>query len=258
MSSLLIEDNAGVVVLTMHRPQVKNCIDDALMAALDSAVEALASREDLVAVVLTGAGQDAFCAGGDLKWMAGFDTPEKGQGMSRRMQGILHRLAGLPVPVIAVLNGYAFGGGTEIALAADLRIMESHAFFCFKQAQVGVMTGWGGGARLLDLVGYGRAFELLTTCPRVGPAEAIAMGLANREAPTGDGLAAAMELAGQLLRASPTSIRTTKSLLNRARGVDPVAASEIEADLFGDVWMSSEHKEALAAFSEKRRPNFRG
>ncbi len=258
MSSLLIEDNAGVVVLTMHRPQVKNCIDDALMTALDAAVTSLAGREDLVAVVLIGAGQDAFCAGGDLKWMGGFDTPKKGQGMSRRMQGILHRMAALPVPVIAVLNGYAFGGGTEIALAADLRIMEAHSFFCFKQAQVGVMTGWGGGARLLDLVGYGRAFDLLTTCPRVGPADAIAMGLANREAPTGQGLAEAHDLAEQLRRASPTSIRATKSLLNRARGVDPVSASEIEADLFGDVWMSTEHKEALSAFGEKRRPNFRG
>jgi enoyl-CoA hydratase len=258
MSGLLLEENAGVVVLTMHRPEVKNCIDDALMTALDSAVKTLAAREDLLAVVLTGAGQDAFCAGGDLKWMAGFDTPEKGQGMARRMQGILHRLAALPVPVIAVLNGYAFGGGTEIALAADLRIMEAHAFFCFKQAQVGVMTGWGGGARLLDLVGYGRAFDLLTTCPRVGPAQAIAMGLANREAPTGGGLDAAMELSDQLRRASPASIRVTKTLLHHARGVDPVAASEIEADLFGEVWMSAEHKEALAAFGEKRRPNFRG
>jgi enoyl-CoA hydratase/carnithine racemase len=258
MSSLLIEENAGVVVLTMHRPQVKNCIDDALMSALDAAVDALSGREDLVAVVLMGAGNESFCAGGDLKWMAGFDTPEKGQGMSRRMQGILHRLSALPMPVIAVLNGYAFGGGTEIALAADLRIMEAHSFFCFKQGQVGVMTGWGGGARLQDLVGYGRAFELLTTCPRVGPADAIAMGLANREAPTGQGLAAAHDLADQLRKASPTSVRATKKLLQQARGVEPVAASEIEADLFGDVWMSSEHKEALSAFGEKRRPNFRG
>ena len=111
---------------------------------------------------------------------------------------------------------------------------------------------------MLDLVGYGRAFDLLTTCPRVGPADAIAMGLANREAPKGQGLAAAQDLADQLRRASPTSIRATKSLLQQARGVDPVSASEIEAHLFGDVWMPSEHKEALSAFSGKRRPNFRG
>ena len=177
--------------------------------------------------------------------------------MSRRMQAILHRLSELAVPVIAVLNGYAFGGGTEIALAADMRIMASHAFLCFKQAQVGVMTGWGGGGRLLGLVGYGRAFELLTTCPKVGPADALAMGLANREAPSGEGLSVAQEICEHLRRASPTSVRTTKAFLRRAAGANPSTAAQIETELFGDVWMSAEHQEALLAFSQKRRPSFR-
>jgi len=257
MSSLLIRENDGVVVLTLNRPEVKNAIDDALMSELDTAVNLLSQREDLVAVVVTGAGSDAFCAGGDLKWLQAFDTPEKGQEMSRRMQDILHRLSGLAAPIIAVLNGYAFGGGTEIALAADMRILESHAFLCFKQAQVGVMTGWGGGGRLLNLVGYGRAFELLTTCPKVGPADALAMGLANREAESGKGLVAAQEICEQLRRASATSVRTTKALLRRAAGTDLTTAANIEAELFGDVWMSEEHQEALTAFSQKRRPSFR-
>ncbi|MEE2751410.1 MAG: enoyl-CoA hydratase/isomerase family protein [Myxococcota bacterium] len=257
MSSLLIQENDGVVVLTLNRPEVKNAIDDSLMSGLDDAVQSLSRREDLVSVVVTGAGSDAFCAGGDLKWLQAFDTPEKGQGMSRRMQDILHRLSALPAPVIAVLNGYAFGGGTEIALAADMRILEAHAFLCFKQAQVGVMTGWGGGGRLLSLVGYGRAFELLTTCPKVKPQEAIAMGLANREAASGEGLEVAQHLSDQLRRASATSVCSTKALLRRAAGTDPRAAAEIEAELFGDVWMSVEHQEALLAFSQKRRPSFR-
>ncbi|MDP6933144.1 MAG: enoyl-CoA hydratase/isomerase family protein [Myxococcota bacterium] len=257
MSSLLVREQDGVITLTMNRPQVRNAIDDAMMSALDSQVSALADRKDLVAVVLTGAGEESFCAGGDLRWMRSFDTPEKGQGMSRRMQDILHRLAALPVPVIGVLNGYAFGGGTEVALATDMRVLETHAFLCFKQVQVGVMTGWGGGGRLLHLVGYARALELLTTCRRVHGAEARSMGLANVVVPRGEGLAEALRICERLKRGAPGSIRASKALLRGAHGKTIHEAADLENELFGEVWASVDHLEALEAFDQKRRPDFR-
>jgi len=257
MSSILWEEDDGVVLLTLNRPGVKNAVDDSMMAGLEAVVARLAGTDGLVAVLLTAAGSDGFCSGGDLTWLQGLDTPEKGQAMARRMQSVLRGLSELPVPVIAVLNGYALGGGAEIALAADMRIMESHAYLCFKQARVGLMTGWGGGGRLLRLVGYARAFELLTTCPKLGPADARAMGLVNWEAPSGEGLRVAREICASLRRASPASVRVAKAFLSRAMGHGLDAAREIESDLFGDVWMSADHQEALAAFSQKRPPRFR-
>ena len=253
---LLVREDKGVAQLVLNRPEVKNAIDDALMSAIDQEVRALEGRDDLVAVVLTARGDEAFCAGGDLKWLQGFDTPEKGAGMSRRMQAILQRLSELPTPVIGILNGYALGGGTELALACDLRIMEEHSFLQFKQARVGVMSGWGGGPRLLRLVGYSRALELFATGRKLQPEEALALGLANRVVPRGGGEAAAEAMTDLFRRGSARSIRTIKRLLQGAVGKDQVAGAALEAALFSEVWCSPEHDEAVEAFLQKRRTDF--
>ena len=189
-------EDRGIVTLRLNRPEVKNAVDGEMMTALGEHVARLSVRDDLIAVILCAAGQESFCSGGDLVWMRGFDTPEKGSEMSRRMQGILQGIATLPAPVIGVVSGYALGGGTEVALACDLRVMEEHAFMQFKQARVGVMSGWGGGARLLRLVGYARAMELFASCRRLLPAEALELGLANEVVATGEGLDEALRIAG--------------------------------------------------------------
>jgi len=257
MSEVLeVCEDRGVVTLRINRPQVKNAVDDALMTALSDEVDRLAQRQDLVAVILCAAGGESFCSGGDLLWMGEFDTPEKGVEMSRRMQGILQRLSTLPAVVIAVVSGYALGGGTEVALACDLRVMEEHAFLQFKQARVGVMSGWGGGARLLRLVGYARAMELFASCRRVLPGEALELGLANKVVSTGSGEQEASVLADSFRKASGRSIRTIKSYLQQAVSLDQVAAAALEADCFREVWCSPEHGEAMDAFRNKRRPDF--
>ncbi len=257
MSKVLeVCEDRGVVTLRLNRPQVKNAVDGELMTLLDKQVQELSGRQDLVAVILCAAGGESFCSGGDLVWMREFDTPEKGVEMSRRMQGILQRLATLPAPVIGVLGGYALGGGTEVALACDLRVMEEHAFLQFKQARVGVMSGWGGGARLLRLVGYARAMDLFTSCRRVLPAEALELGLATQVVATGSGEQEATVLADSFRKASGRSIRTIKSYLQEAVMLDQVAAAALEAERFREVWCSPEHGEAMAAFRDKRRPDF--
>ena len=256
MSDFRFEEDDGVAVITIDRADVRNAVNGAVMDGIAEAVTGLKDREDIYAVILTGAGEESFCSGGDLKWLQRYDTGEKGQAMSRRMQANLDALNDLPMPVIAVLNGYALGGGAELALSCDLRVMEAHAFLCFKQAQMGLITGWNGGGRLLDLVGYARAMEVLVTCPKIGGPQALEWGLANAVVPKGQGLAAARKMVARIRRGSPRSVRAIKQLLQAGRGLDAQAKGAVEADLFRTVWASPDHQEALAAFFEKRRPNF--
>ncbi|MEE9275210.1 MAG: enoyl-CoA hydratase-related protein [bacterium] len=258
MSHLLCEEEGGVATLTLNRPEMKNPVDEEIMRGLSGHIDRLAGEADLRAVILTGAGGEAFCAGGDLKWLQSFDTGEKGEAMSRRMQDILSRLSRLPVPVIAVLNGYALGGGTEIALACDMRVMEAHAYLHFKQARVGLITAWGGAARLVRLAGYGRAMELLTACRKLESAEALRIGVANAVVPRGEGLAEGRRLAAEIVEGAPMSIRLIKRLLLAARELSGEAADKLEAALFREAWTSADHDEAVRAFLEKRAPEFRG
>lgn len=258
MADLLCERTGGSAVLRLNRPAARNAVNDEIMTTLDEEVARLARDPGLRAVLLTGAGGEAFCAGGDLKWLQSFPSAEEGVAVNGRMQGILSRLAALPVPVIAILNGYALGGGTEIAFACDLRIMEEHAYLSCRQARIGVMTGWGGGARLLRLVGHARAMELLATCRDVGAREALAMGLANAVVPRGAGLEEGLRFASEIAKGAPLAIRTIKEFLLEAGGISTPEGIGLEAKLFGPLWASGDHHEAVRAFVEKRAPVFKG
>tara|TARA_B100001250_G_scaffold145629_1_gene124679 strand:+ start:217 stop:996 length:780 start_codon:yes stop_codon:yes gene_type:complete len=257
MGVLLQEEQDGVVTLTIDRPSVKNAINGELMDALEERVDALGRRADLSAVIVTGSGQESFCAGGDLKWLKRYGTGVEGAAMSRKMQGSLTAISQLPVPVIGVLNGYAIGGGAEIALACDMRIIESHGYLCFKQVQVGLITGWSGGGRLVQTVGYPRAIELTTLCPRITPDRALALGLVNEVVSTGDGMDTALAWVTKIKRGAPRAIRAMKTLLRSVSAVDIEAATHLENQLFETVWAAPEHEEALAAFFEGRSPKFR-
>jgi enoyl-CoA hydratase/carnithine racemase len=258
VADLLCEREGGAAIIRLNRPAARNAVNAEIMAALEEEVERLARDPDLRAVLLTGSGGEAFCAGGDLKWLQSFPSAEEGMAVNGRMGGILFRLAALPVPVIAVLNGYALGGGTEIALACDIRVMEEHAYLSFRQARIGVMTGWGGGARLLRLVGHGRALELLATSREVGAREALAMGLANAAAPRGGGLAEGLRLAAEIAKGAPLAIRAIKRFLAAAAELPLEEALEMEAALFRPLWVSGDHHEGVRAFIEKRGPVFKG
>lgn len=258
MPHLLCEEKDGIATLTLNRPDVRNAIDDEIMRLLSGHVDRLAGDGDLRVVILTGAGGEAFCAGGDLKWLQTFETGEAGEGMSRRMQEILNNLSNLPVPVIGVLNGYALGGGTEIALACDIRIMEAHTYLSFRQARVGLMTGWGGGGRLPRLIGYARAMELLTTCRDIAGEEALSLGLANAVVPKGEGLEKGRQMAEAIAEGAPMSIRAIKRLLLTGAEMPLAGAANMEASLFRELWASADHGEAIQAFFEKRDPRFKG
>jgi len=252
---LQYDDQRGVILLTLDRPHVRNAIDASAMDALAEAAGRLEDHDSLVAVVLTGAGDRAFCSGGDLGWMRSLGSPADGEEMSRRMQTTLARLAGLPVPVVAALNGAAVGGGAEIALAADLRFAEEHVRLTFKQGRMGLAPGWGGAARLRRTVGYGRALDLLATGATVSAQEAAAMGLVDRVVPTGAAVDEALAWAERVRPLSGRSVGVMKRML---RGADDAAAAiDREAGLFREVWASPQHREAVSAFFEKRPATLR-
>ena len=258
MPDLIHEAEGALSTLKFNRKDVRNAINEQIMQGLSDALDYLEASRELRAVILTGVGEEAFCSGGDLKWLQSFESREAGMGMSRRMQEILGRLSGLPVPVIAVLNGYALGGGTEIAMACDMRIIEEHAYMSFKQARVGLMTGWGGGGRLLRTIGYGRAMELLTTCKELPPEDALKMGLANDVVPKGNGLRVAKAMVDEISKSAPGSIRSLKGLLLFGLENTLDETTGLESSLFADLWVSEDHDEAVKAFFEKRNPAFKG
>jgi len=258
MPDLVHEAEGELSILKFNRKDVRNAINEEIMQGLSDTLDYLEASHELRAVILTGAGEEAFCSGGDLKWLQSFESREAGMGMSRRMQEIMGRLSALPVPVIAVLNGYALGGGTEIAMACDMRIIEEHTYMSFKQARVGLMTGWGGGGRLLRTIGYGRALELLTTCKELSPEDALKMGLANAIVPKGDGLRVAKAMVKEISKSAPGAIRSLKELLLFGLENTLDETTGLESSLFADLWVSEDHDEAVKAFFEKRSPVFKG
>ncbi|MDE0330587.1 MAG: enoyl-CoA hydratase/isomerase family protein [Nitrospinae bacterium] len=258
MPDLIHEVDGALSTLKFNRKDVRNAINEEIMQGLSDALDSLEASRELRAVILTGMGEEAFCSGGDLKWLQSFESHEAGMGMSTRMQEILRRLSALPVPVIAVLNGYALGGGTEIAMACDMRVIEEHAYMSFKQARVGLMTGWGGGGRLLRTIGYGRALELLTTCKELSPEDALKMGLANAIVPKGDGLRVAKAMVKEISKSAPGAIRSLKELLLFGLENTLDETTGLESSLFADLWVSEDHDEAVKAFFEKRSPVFKG
>jgi enoyl-CoA hydratase len=248
----------GVGVLTIDRPAVHNAISLATMAELDRVLSWLENSSKVGAVVMTGAGERIFVSGGDLKDFAQLETHEAAAAMSRRMQSLMARFEMLPVPVIGAINGDCLGGGCEVALAADIRVVGDGAHFGFKQVALGITPAWGGRRRLVRLVGRAKALTLLLSGDLLDARQAERIGLADKVVPRGEELAAAIELAHQIAANPPLAVRAIKRAVNydSATGGDEVMA--FEADLFAETWISGDHQEALAARREKRTPKFKG
>ena len=247
-----VERVGAVAILTVDRPRQRNALARHTMDALETAVSALVGDGALRAVVLAGGG-DTFISGGDLRDLHTLTTAEAGATMSRRMQHVLDMLEALPVPVIAAIEGCALGGGVEVALAADLRVMAADAWLAFRQIDLAVTTGWGGTWRLTRLVGRARALRLVWTGETVTSAEAHRLGLADRVAAPGQpALDAALVLAQQLAAQPTHAVAAYKTLV--ARADLPLAEHHtLEADLFGDIWAHPAHGEAVARFMNRPR-----
>ncbi|MFF7468653.1 enoyl-CoA hydratase-related protein [Streptomyces sp. NPDC008092] len=230
MVDLDIED--GLAVVTIDRPHARNAIDPATMGELDKALDA---AEGSKALVVTGAGDKAFVSGGDLKELARLRTEEEAAGMALRMRALCDRIAAFPGPVVAALNGHAFGGGAEVAVAADIRVAAEGIRIGFNQTKLAIVPAWGGAERLARLVGPGRALLLAGTGRVLDAGEAERLGLVDLVLPRAGFDDGWREVARALATMQAAEI---KNLTTRARSPQEAAAA------FARLWVSDEHWQA--------------
>lgn len=244
--------------LTVDRPKRKNAIDVETMSELREVIQRIEGDKDILVLILTGGGDEAFISGGDLKYFQTLDTLYKGRDMSVRCGDLLDRIEGLDIPVIGAINGYAFGGGCEFALACDYRIASREAKFGFRQIAMGIMTSWGGGKRLVRTVGKSKALMLMLTGDIISAEEALGLGLIDRVAEKEEVLSQAKDLARRISDNAPLSIRFIKRFLNASMDMSSRDANLLETEMFSILWGSEDHNEAVEAFFAKRKPDFKG
>jgi len=241
----------GIGLLLVNRPQVRNALNWEAMETLAQRIEEMHAIPDLRAVILSGAGQ-AFIAGGDLKQLHHHPTENDGLRLSQLMTNALLRLEALPCPTIAAINGSARGGGVEIALACDFRILDAGADMGLVQITLGLTPGWGAGQRLLRLVGYSRALEILAAGRVLTPQEALAHGVANRIAPSGQVLQTTLDFAREFTRHDPAAIQALKRLLRAGLVLPPEQAAAVEQAEFPSLWAAEAHIQAVARFLQRK------
>jgi enoyl-CoA hydratase len=250
-----VDRQDSVAVVTIDRQDALNALDVDTLTELRDRLRELAVDAGTRVVVLTGAGEKAFVAGADIKYMSGLD-PEGAKGWGALGHEAGRLLETMPKPTIAAINGFALGGGCELALACDIRYAASRAKLGQPEINLGIVPGWGGTQRLARICGLGVAKELVFSGRTIDAEEALRIGLVNAVAdPVLD---RALETARELATKSPVALSLAKRLCNLTLGVDHAGGLEVEADEFGDLFASEDAKEGLAAFVEKRAPNFVG
>ena len=250
-----VEREDAVAVVTVDRQEAMNALDVATLTELRDRLNELAGDDGTRVVILTGAGEKAFVAGADIKYMSGLGVEEaKEWGALGHEAGRL--LETMPKPAIAAVNGFALGGGCELALACDIRYAASTAKLGQPEVNLGIIPGWGGTQRLARVCGLGVAKELIFTGRLVDAEEALRIGLVNGvHDPV---LERARQVAALLASKSPVALRLMKDLANRALGGDHARNLQAESESFGELFSSEDAKEGLTAFVEKREPVFRG
>jgi enoyl-CoA hydratase len=257
-STVLYEERDAVGLITVNRPEVHNALNLATIGELRSLCLRLRAEDRLRALVLTGSGKATFLSGGDLKEFQQIKTAEEARKMTSTMKEVTDMLAHFPWPVIAAVNGRAVGGGCETAIACDFRIASETAELGMRQIKLGIMSGWGGGPRLIHLVGRSRALLLMLTGDMLKAHEALAVGLVDEVVPPDRVVDRALELARSIAANAPLAVRAYKRLANETAQVPLEAAIALETELFGPVWVSEDHEECVRAFFEKRPPRLTG
>lgn len=245
----------SVATITIDRPETLNALDAGSLESLRATVSAVSRRGDIRVILLTGAGDRAFVAGADVKAMAGMSR-DGALAFARLGHATTLALETAPQPVIAVIDGFAIGGGCELALACDIRLASTNAVFSQPEVSLGIPPGWGGSQRLPKIVGPGIAAELIFTGRRVAAAEALRIGLVNAVHEPAGLMAAAREMALAIAANGPLAVRAAKRLLAVSRTGLPTPGLAEEARTFADVFGAPEQREGMAAFIEKRPPSF--
>jgi enoyl-CoA hydratase len=244
-----------VATVTLNRPEALNAFNSDELEALLRAFTWLRQEEGIRCVILTGAGEKSFAAGADIKQMVDLDA-QTGYQFGALGHAAANAIERFPQPVIAAVNGYAFGGGCELALACDFRICSENAVFAQPEVKLGIPPGWGGSQRLPRAVGPGMAAELILTGRNVKAEEALRIGLVNAVYPIADLMPKARELATMIATNSPCAVRAAKAAMTRAFAGNPATGLDTELRLFGAAFATEDQKEGMRAFVEKRVAEF--
>jgi enoyl-CoA hydratase len=252
-----LEKKEGVAFVTVSRPKKLNALNRQTIEELDAIFAALASDDEVKGVVVTGEGEKAFVAGADIEELTGLDA-ESGRTLSEKGQRVFDRIEWLGKPVVAAVNGFALGGGCELALACHVRVASENASLGTPEVKLGLICGYGGTQRLPRLVGRGAALEILLTGERVGAEEARRLGLVNRVVPLERLRPEAESLVRKMVANGPLALKAALEAVHGGLDRPMAEAQEGEAQLFGELCGSADAAEGTRAFLEKRAPRFRG
>ncbi|HEX8221862.1 MAG TPA: enoyl-CoA hydratase-related protein [Chloroflexia bacterium] len=255
---LEVDEDRGIALITINRPDKLNALNHLLLNELDAALDEVTEHSRVWALVITGAGTKAFVAGADINEIATLESQEDGVEFSRFGQHVFSRIEALTIPVIMAVNGYALGGGLELAMCGDVRYASDTAQFGQPEVNLGVIPGYGGTQRLARLIGRDRAKLLIFTGERIPAEEAYRLGLVDRVLPATDLVDEALELAATLANKAPRAIALAKMAINEGISMPLTEALELEAQLFGQVVDTEDRTEGANAFKEKRQPHWTG
>lgn len=254
---ITLERNERIATITIDSPKTLNALSHQILTELEQVVEALKDDHEIDIVIVTGGGEKAFVAGANVKELSQL-TKEEATEASKFGNNIFSKLANLPQPVIAAVNGYALGGGFELALACDLRFASENAVFGLPEVGLGIMPGYGGTQRLQRLTSPAYAKELAFTSRHVKADEALQKGLVAEVVPQEDLMQAVETFAQKILRQGPLAVKQTKRVINEGAELTLEEALDLESEAFGALFDSSDQKEGTNAFIEKRKPDFKG
>lgn len=255
--NILVEVEDGIALLKINRPKVLNALNKATLLEIQQALRELTEREDVRGLIITGEGEKAFVAGADVAEMAEM-TPQEAQEFSRLGHETLKMIEEFPWPVIAAVNGYALGGGLEVALACDLIFASEGARLGLPEVTLGIFPGFGGTQRLPRLIGRARALEVILTGQMFEAQRAYEMGMVNRVCPADRLLEEAKEVARQMAKNGPIAVKMAKKVVKEGLDSTLREGEELEIEAWANLFSTHDQKEGMKAFLEKRKPSFRG
>lgn len=255
--NILIADGHGIATITINRPEKLNALNKTTIAELHSALETFNSDDTIRVIIITGSGEKAFVAGADIAEFAHFSAEQGAELAAQGQELLFDFIENLQTPVIAAVNGFALGGGLELAMACHFRIASDNAKMGLPEVSLGVIPGYGGTQRLPQLVGKGKAMEMIMTAGMIGADEAKTLGLVNHVVPQAGLLEFCNGIAEKIMKNSPAAIAKAIKSVN-ANFKDGTDGYQIEIKSFGDSFATDDFKEGTAAFLEKRKPVFTG
>jgi enoyl-CoA hydratase len=254
---IIYEKSGGIATITLNRPEALNAFSKEVIEEILKALEDVKADENTRVVILTGAGEKAFSAGADIKAMKGMNAL-KARELSLMGEKLCDALENLEKPVIAAINGYALGGGLEVAMACDIRIASENARMGQTEINIGLIPGWGGTQRLTRLIGKTKAKELIFTGKIVDAKTAEQLGIVNMVVPTEKFRETVQQFAAELASKAPVALKVAKALINKGSEISLDAAIALEREGFGVVASTEDLQEGVSAFIEKRKPTFKG